>query len=197
LRPFLQSDGIACDFPQRNRPEPAQLSSEPARLTKAHLPPRVRAAIDRCRLEGERQEVEERASRAGSAARIRISVRPLFHIAPAMVAVSFDEAAMPRRQRGKAQQRIAELEQELSEARRSLRQSEDRLQALGRDLDKTHRQYDVATHELLASSRALRESDQRKGEYLAMLGHELRNPLAAIAAATEMAKLCPGDDPRL
>src|SRR5690606_12192001 len=66
-----------------------------------------------------------------------------------------------------------------------------------RDLDKTHRQYDVATHELLASSRALRESDQRKGEYLAMLGHELRNPLAAIAAATEMAKLCPGDDPRL
>jgi PAS domain S-box-containing protein len=43
----------------------------------------------------------------------------------------------------------------------------------------------------------LRESDQRKDEYLAMLGHELRNPLAAITAATELAKITRTDDPRL
>jgi PAS domain S-box-containing protein len=34
--------------------------------------------------------------------------------------------------------------------------------------------------------RELRESDRRKDEFLAMLGHELRNPLAAIAAAMDV-----------
>lgn len=43
----------------------------------------------------------------------------------------------------------------------------------------------------------LRESDQRKDEYLAMLGHELRNPLAAITAATELAKISQTKDTRL
>lgn len=43
----------------------------------------------------------------------------------------------------------------------------------------------------------LRESDQRKDEYLAMLGHELRNPLAGITAATELARLTQSDEPRL
>lgn len=40
----------------------------------------------------------------------------------------------------------------------------------------------------------LRESDRRKNDYLAMLGHELRNPLAAIQNATEVVKLSkPGE----
>ncbi|MGQ9426379.1 hybrid sensor histidine kinase/response regulator [Gilvimarinus sp. F26214L] len=43
----------------------------------------------------------------------------------------------------------------------------------------------------------LQETAQRKDEYLAMLGHELRNPLAGIAAATQLAKLAHTDDPRL
>lgn len=34
----------------------------------------------------------------------------------------------------------------------------------------------------------LREADQRKDEFLAMLGHELRNPLSAIASAVQMWK---------
>jgi PAS domain S-box-containing protein len=42
----------------------------------------------------------------------------------------------------------------------------------------------------------LRESDRRKDEFIAMLGHELRNPLAAIRSATELIKLtCPEDGP--
>jgi PAS domain S-box-containing protein len=41
---------------------------------------------------------------------------------------------------------------------------------------------------------ALREADRRKDEFLAMLGHELRNPLAAIAAAMEVfRRVLPGD----
>lgn len=42
--------------------------------------------------------------------------------------------------------------------------------------------------ELRASEERLRESDRRKDEYLAMLGHELRNPLAAVRNATELIK---------
>lgn len=36
------------------------------------------------------------------------------------------------------------------------------------------------------NAEALREADRRKDEFLAMLGHELRNPLAAIACAVEV-----------
>jgi len=43
----------------------------------------------------------------------------------------------------------------------------------------------------------LRESDRRKDEYLAMLGHELRNPLAAIRTATELLALTECNDPRV
>jgi two-component system CheB/CheR fusion protein len=41
---------------------------------------------------------------------------------------------------------------------------------------------------------ALREADQRKDEFLAMLGHELRNPLAAIAHAVDLGQAA-ADDP--
>jgi PAS domain S-box-containing protein len=43
----------------------------------------------------------------------------------------------------------------------------------------------------------LREADRRKDEFLAMLGHELRNPLAAIRNATELLKLTAPEDRRL
>jgi PAS domain S-box-containing protein len=43
----------------------------------------------------------------------------------------------------------------------------------------------------------LRKSHQRKNEFLAMLGHELRNPLAAIRNATELIKRTPTDDQHL
>jgi two-component system CheB/CheR fusion protein len=39
---------------------------------------------------------------------------------------------------------------------------------------------------LRATEQALREADQRKDDFLAILGHELRNPLAAIAGALEI-----------
>jgi signal transduction histidine kinase len=40
---------------------------------------------------------------------------------------------------------------------------------------------------------AMREVDQRKDEFLAMLGHELRNPLAPIRAASDLLRIpCPG-----
>jgi PAS domain S-box-containing protein len=44
---------------------------------------------------------------------------------------------------------------------------------------------------------ALRQADRRKDEFLAMLAHELRNPLAPISAAAELMELAPLDQARL
>ena len=43
------------------------------------------------------------------------------------------------------------------------------------------------------AQRALLEADRRKDEFLAMLAHELRNPLAAISNASRLLKECSGD----
>ena len=49
-------------------------------------------------------------------------------------------------------------------------------------------------HEKLnAAVEALRESDRRKNEFLAMLAHELRNPLAPIRNALQVMRLAGGD----
>jgi PAS domain S-box-containing protein len=43
---------------------------------------------------------------------------------------------------------------------------------------------------------ALREADRRKDEFMAMLAHELRNPLSAIVLGAELLKLAQLDDPK-
>ncbi len=43
----------------------------------------------------------------------------------------------------------------------------------------------------------LRAADRRKDEFLAMLSHELRNPLAVIQNTAELIALTPSEDPRL
>jgi two-component system CheB/CheR fusion protein len=47
------------------------------------------------------------------------------------------------------------------------------------------------------AEQALRDASEQKDHFLAMLGHELRNPLAAIRGAAELLKLTHGGDPRL
>jgi signal transduction histidine kinase len=44
---------------------------------------------------------------------------------------------------------------------------------------------------------ALQSADRKKDEFLAMLGHELRNPLAPISAGAQLLKMVPGGDPRV
>ena len=49
--------------------------------------------------------------------------------------------------------------------------------------------------ELSAAEQAWRDADRRKDEFLAMLGHELRTPLAAVNRAAEViAHLCPSEE---
>ncbi len=47
------------------------------------------------------------------------------------------------------------------------------------------------------AEQALRDASEQKDHFLAMLGHELRNPLAAIRGAAELLKLTHGGDVRL
>jgi PAS domain S-box-containing protein len=43
----------------------------------------------------------------------------------------------------------------------------------------------------------LEQADRRKDEFLAMLAHELRNPLAPIGTAAQLLKMAPGDEARV
>ena len=54
---------------------------------------------------------------------------------------------------------------------------------------------DIHAHKLTED--ALREADQRKDEFLAMLGHELRNPLAPIRSAAALLPLAKSDPARV
>ncbi|MDB5759165.1 MAG: hypothetical protein JWM30_2454 [Burkholderia sp.] len=51
--------------------------------------------------------------------------------------------------------------------------------------------------ERLRAEEALREADRRKDEFLAMLGHELRNPLAPISAAAQLLQLAASNPERV
>src|SRR5437763_579384 len=67
-----------------------------------------------------------------------------------------------------------------------------------RHRDEHHRR---AEQERLESARAqtaaLRESDRRKNEFLAVLAHELRNPLAPILNSVEVLRLLGPADPNV
>ncbi|MDQ9170382.1 PAS domain-containing protein [Oxalobacteraceae bacterium R-40] len=52
-------------------------------------------------------------------------------------------------------------------------------------------------HDQKLAEEALREADRRKDEFLAMLAHELRNPLAPISAAAELMEVASMDPARI
>ena len=65
-------------------------------------------------------------------------------------------------------------------------------------LDRLYEQRQALTHEgekLTALANALKQADKRKDEFVAMLAHELRNPLAPIMSGAEVLKLATQDDP--
>lgn len=75
---------------------------------------------------------------------------------------------------------LQRLNQNLTEANRALAEANTNLQ-----LEKT-RELEALNQSLQATNHALKEADRRKDEFLAILAHELRNPLAALAAATRL-----------
>jgi|SRR5579884_81209 len=51
--------------------------------------------------------------------------------------------------------------------------------------------------ELRRQAEALKEADQHKTDFLAVLAHELRNPLASVVTSMELLRLLDGQDPRI
>ena len=87
---------------------------------------------------------------------------------------------------------------------RAARESSRRAGALNAALDINRRElqgaYETVERELESRREAearLREADRRKDEFLAMLAHELRNPLAPISMAAQILKIDTGNPERL
>ena len=59
------------------------------------------------------------------------------------------------------------------------------------------RQYEIREHlaERMRGEESLRQADQRKDEFLATLGHELRNPLAPLLSAVQLLKAAGSAEP--
>jgi signal transduction histidine kinase/CheY-like chemotaxis protein len=81
---------------------------------------------------------------------------------------------------GQAKQRQELANQELAAQVAEKRSAQDALQKAYAELEN---RVEERTAELARSEEALRLADRRKDEFLAMLGHELRNPLAPIQNA--------------
>jgi signal transduction histidine kinase len=107
---------------------------------------------------------------------------------------------------------LQKLNRSLADANEQLEQANTTLQAeKTRELEALNQHLQKANTELAASNRALQaeiaeraraeaallEADRQKDEFLAILAHELRNPLAPIRNAVEIMSRFPIDNPKL
>jgi signal transduction histidine kinase len=100
---------------------------------------------------------------------------------------------------------LAEANERLAEANVALQAEKTReLQALNASLQQANHEMErtnLVLHDEVAerarAERALKDADRLKDEFLAMLAHELRNPLAPIRNAVHLMKLKSLEDPQL
>lgn len=107
---------------------------------------------------------------------------------------------------------LEELNRSLAEANARLEQANTMLQAeKTHELEQLNRHLQSANQELAQSNfmleaeiaerlrveKAMKEADRHKDEFLAMLAHELRNPLAPIRNAVQIMRHVPVENPRL
>lgn len=94
-----------------------------------------------------------------------------------------------------------EIEQELFYYRRRLEdlvaRRTEQLEAQNTILNSANANLDKALCERKQAEQMLRDADQRKNVFLAMLGHELRNPLTPISNVAQLMRSQPLDEPTL
>lgn len=94
---------------------------------------------------------------------------------------------------------LARLNEELGAAHHELAEAHSRLKAENtRELQKLNRNLERANARLMSevaerkrAEALLKEAARRKDEFISILGHELRNPLAAMQSGIELLKLTP------
>jgi signal transduction histidine kinase len=110
-----------------------------------------------------------------------------------------------RRELERLNRRLAEANEDLADANAALQAEKAReLEALNAtlaqanaELEQANRALQAEIAERIRAQEALEAADRRKDDFLAMLSHELRNPLAAIQGAIELMQRKPIDDTQL
>jgi len=110
-----------------------------------------------------------------------------------------------RRELELVNQKLARSNTELAQANVALQAEKTRelealnasLAAANQELERTNRNLQKEIAERIRAQSALEDADRRKDDFLAMLSHELRNPLAAIQGAIELMQRKSIDDPQL
>jgi signal transduction histidine kinase len=97
-----------------------------------------------------------------------------------------------------ANERLAEANTTLqAEKTRELKDLNATLQRANAELERANRSLQSEVAERARAEQALKEADRHKDEFLAMLAHELRNPLAPILNAVQLMHMKPIADPQL
>lgn len=115
------------------------------------------------------------------------------------------ELYLKRKELQRANEGLARANSLLSEANIALQEEKTReLEIVNRSLQHANAELEAANRTLQSeiaertrAEQALKEADRHKDEFLAMLAHELRNPLAPIHNAVELMRLKTLTDPQL
>ena len=103
-----------------------------------------------------------------------------------------------RRELRELNRNLAQANERLAEANTTLQAEKTReLQRANTELERANRSLQSEVAERARAEQALKEADRHKDEFLAMLAHELRNPLAPILSAVQLMRLKPMPDPQL
>src|SRR6185369_7958042 len=97
-------------------------------------------------------------------------------------------------------QAFRRMAEEIAQSAQSLRQSAEEVRSLYEQAkvseaeirrlnDNLEKRIDERTTALARANEALREADRRKDDFLAMLAHELRNPLAPVRNSLQILKM--------
>ncbi|QBE66968.1 response regulator [Pseudoduganella lutea] len=83
------------------------------------------------------------------------------------------------------------------DTRTGLRYEDEEIGALARSLDEMAQALQKKELERDTAAASLQAADRRKDEFLAMLAHELRNPLAPISSGAQVLKMAHADNPAI
>jgi signal transduction histidine kinase len=103
-----------------------------------------------------------------------------------------------RRELERLNRRLAQANEDLADANAALQAEKAReLEAANAELEQANKTLQAEIAERVRAQEALEAADRRKDDFLAMLSHELRNPLAAIQGAIELMQRKAIDDTQL